>query len=157
MATEKWVAGGQAAFAAAFGTELQSVVNGNAVLSGVQIDNTANLDMFAEVDFRCGSVTTTGNPFLALYGYPLLDDNATFGDGRFASSAAGPPPASYFLGMLGLPVGTQALSGLFARPDGAPMILKPYKFKLVFYNSAGVTLPASGITCDYRTFNRQVA
>lgn len=157
MATEKWIGGGQASYTGAFATELQSLPSTDAVISSVAIDNTTNLDMFIDVSFQCGSVTTTGSPFLGLYWYPLLQDGSTYGDGRFGSAAAGPPPASYLIGTLGLPVGTQALNGLFRGPFGQPMVITPYKGKLVLMNGGGVALPSSGITCDYRTYNRQVA
>lgn len=161
MATEKWIGGsGQGlTWGAAFGTELQSLVNGNAVISSVSIANGTPLDMFADVDFHCGSVTTTGSPFLSLYLYDLLDDGTTYGDGRFGTTAAGPPPSQYFAGILVLPpAGTGTLSGKFRNPlSGQPgIIIPPGTFKFVLFNSAGVTLPASAITCDYRTYNRQV-
>lgn len=163
MSTEKWVGGsGQGlTWGAAFGTELQSLPSLDAVLSSVAIVNGGTtLDMFADVDFRCTTVTTTGNPFLGLYLYDLLDDGTTYGDGRFATAAVGPPPSSYFAGLLVLPpAGAGALSGKFRNPlSGQPgIIIPPGTFKFVLLNKAGVALPASGITCDYRTYNRQVA
>lgn len=161
MATEKWIAGsGQGlTFGNLFtASTLNSIANGNAILSDLQIDNSTALDMFIDVSFIGGSVTTTGAPFIGLYLYPLLDDGTTYGDGRFGSSAAGPPPSSYLIGSLGLPVGTQAITGMFRAPFGQPMILPPGKFKAVIYNGAGVTLAgAGGNTAKYRTYNRQVA
>src|SRR5438552_11878804 len=98
MATEKWIAGsGQGlTFGNAFtSSTLNSIANGNAIISDLQIDNSSVLDLFADVSFIGGSVTTTGSPFIQIGIYPLLDDNATYGDGRFGSSAAGPFPSNY--------------------------------------------------------------
>lgn len=162
MATEKWIAGSgvgltwTAAFTAA---TLNSIASGNAIISDVQIDNSANLDMFADVDFIGGSVTTVGIPFIGLYLYPLLSDATTYGDARFGSSAAGPPPANYLVGQIGLPVGTQAIKGCFSMPgQRSPILIPPGKFKFLIYNGAGVAFVGSGgNTCKYRTYNRQVA
>lgn len=155
MATEKWVAGSLQGltFGNAFSAAtLNSIVNGNAILSDLQIDNSSALDIFADVSFIGGSVTTTSPAFLGLYYYPLLDDNATYGDGRFGTSAAGPPPSAYYVGSIGLPVGTQAITGMVRG-----IILPPGKGKFLIYNQAGVTLAGlGGNTCKYRTYNRSV-
>lgn len=156
MATEKWIAGTSPGltFGNAFtATTLNSIVNGNAILSDLQIDNSSNLDIFADVSFIGGSVTTVAPAYIGLYFYPLLDDGTTYGDGRFGTSAAGPPPSAYSVGSFGLPVGTQAITGMVRG-----IILPPGKGKFVIYNQAGVTLAGSGAnTCKYRTYDRSVA
>jgi hypothetical protein len=162
MSTEKWVAGsgvGLTWTSAFTASTINSIVDGNAILSDLALDNSSALDMFCDVSFVGGSVTTTGTPFLGLYLYPLNQDGSTYGDGRFGSSAAGPPPANYLVGQLGLPVGTQAIEGMFTLPGSrSPIIIPPGQFKFVLYNKAGVTLAGSGAnTIKYRTYNRQVA
>lgn len=156
MAVEKWVAGSgvgltwTAAFTAA---TLNSIVNGNAILSDLQIDNSTALDIFADVSFLGGSVTTVAPNYVGVYFYPLLSDASTYGDGRFASSAAGPPAAAYWVGNIIFPVGTQAITG-----ELRGIILPPGKGKFLLYNQAGVTLAGSGgNTFLYRTYNRSVA
>lgn len=161
MAVEKWVAGAGVGltWTAAFGTELNSLPSGDAVLSSVNIANDTALDMFADVDFRCTTITTVGNPFLSLYIYELLDDGTTYGDGHFATAALGPPPSSFFAALLSLPpAGAGALSGRFRNPlSGQPgIVLPPGQFKFVLHNGSGVALASSGVVCDYRTYNRQV-
>src|SRR5277367_4863474 len=99
MATEKWIAGSGAGltWTSCFGSEVNSVVDGNVVLAGGstvatnQIANSTSLDVFADVMFALGSWgAVSATALLALYLYPLNQDAATYGDGRFASSAAGP-------------------------------------------------------------------
>jgi hypothetical protein len=157
MATEKWVAGSgvgltwTAAYSAA--STFNSIVNGNAIISDLQIDNSTALDIFADFAFVGGSVTTVAPNYIGVYLYPLNSDGSTYGDSRFGTSAAGPPPSVYYVGSIGLPVGTQALTGMVRG-----IILPPAKFKFLIYNQAGVTLAGSGAnTILYRTYNRSVA
>jgi hypothetical protein len=167
MATEKWIAGSGVGltWTSCFGTEINSLIDGNAVLAGGgtvatnQIDNSTALDMFADVMFALGSWgAVSATALLSLYLYPLNQDNSTYGDGRFTSSTAGPPPSQYFAGLAVLvPSVTQAQQGQFRRPDGAPIIIPPGKFKFAFYNKSGATLASSANTIYYRTYNRQVA
>jgi hypothetical protein len=161
VATEKWIAGSGVGltWTDAFSTAtLNSIANGNAILSDLQIDNSTALDMFCDVSFALGSAAFVAPNFLGLYLYPLNKDGSTYGDGRFGSSAAGPPPGNYLVGTAGLVAATQAQEGFFSLPGmRAPIIIPPGKFKFVLYNQGGVALAASGNTCQYRTYNRQVA
>jgi len=157
MATEKWIAGsGQGltwgnAYTAA--STFDSIANGNAIISDKQIDNSTALDIFADFAFVGGSVTTVAPNYIGVYLYPLNSDGTTYGDSRFGSSAAGPPPSTYYVGTIVLPVGTQALTGMVRG-----IVLPPGKFKFLIYNQAGVTLAGSGAnTILYRTYNRSVA
>ena len=157
MATEKWVAGtlqgltwGNAYTSAA---TFNSIANGNAIISDLQIDNSSALDMFADFAFVGGSITTVSPNFLGVYLYPLNTDNTTYGDSRFGSSAAGPPPSTYSVGSIVFPVGTQALTGMVRG-----IILPPAKFKFLIYNQTGASLAGSGAnTILYRTYNRSIA
>lgn len=153
--TEKWVAGSTGGWASAFGSEINSIVNGNAILSGTVIDNSANADMFCDVSFSLGSITPSGTPYLGLYMYLLNQDGSTYGDGRFAASAAGPPPQNYYCGFAGVPAVTGVVTGEFNLPGRrSPLILPQGLFKFVLYNSLGVTLAGSANTIKYRTYNR---
>lgn len=152
-------AGAQSAFTSLMTTELNSLVSGNAVLGGTAINNGTNLDLTAEFSFTSGgSIVTTGSPFVGLYLYPLNGDGSTYGDGRFATSAAGPPPSNYFRGYCGLPAATATQTGYFAIPGtGIFQIPLPRgTWKPVFYSLAGVTLSASGNILYYRTTNRSI-
>lgn len=154
--TQKLIAGA-VAWTSCFGTEVNSLASGNAVMSSVQIDNSGNLDMFMDVSFSLGSVTSAGTPYLGLYWYPLNQDGSTYGDSRFASSTTAFPPQNYYVGFAGLPVGTQVLTGEFQLPGRrSPIILPVGAGKLVLYNGAGIALAASANTIKYRTSNRQI-
>ena len=155
MATEKWVAGsGQGlTWGAAFSTETNSIVNGNAILSATSITNGTALDLFADVSYKAGGTATTAAPnYLGLYLYPLNNDASTYGDGRFGSSAAGPPPSCYYVGSIQFAAAASTtIAGVFTR-----IILPPGTFKFVLYNQSGATLATSN-TINYRTYNRSVA
>jgi hypothetical protein len=157
MAVEKWIAGslqGLSWGSAGFSTEVNSLANGNAVLAATELDNSAALDVFADLSILLGSITTgSGAPYLGFYLYPLNADGASFGDGRFASAAAGPPPSAYFAGTILLPASTTGtLKGMLRG-----IILPPGAFKFVIHNQAGAALAASSNTIDYRTYDRAVA
>lgn len=158
MAVEKWIAGsgvGLTWTAAFTASTLNSIVNGNAIISDLQIDNSSALDIFADVSIALGSLTSgAGAPYIGIYLVPLNADGSTYGDGRFAASAAGPPASQYFVGAIPLiPSVTQAQEGTLRG-----IVLPPGAFKLIAYNQAGATLAGSaGNTCKYRTYNRAVA
>lgn len=160
MSTEKLIAGAQSAFASLMTTELNSLVTGNAVLGSTSVDNGTNLDLTAEFSFvGGGSITPSGTPFLGLYLYPQNGDGSTYGDGRFGSSAAGPPPSNYYRGFAGLPAAAGTQTGYFAIP-GTGIFQMPLPrgiWKPVFYNATGVTLTSSGNILYYRTTNRQIS
>lgn len=153
--TEKWKAGsGQGlTWGNAFSTEVNSITNGQAVLSSIAIANGTALDLFADISIALGSITTgAGAPYIGIYLYPLNQDGSTYGDGRFASAASGPPLSSYFVGQVPLiPSVTQAQEGTVTG-----VLMPPGSFKLVAYNQAGVALAASSNTFAYRTYNRAV-
>lgn len=156
MATEKWIGGsGQGlTYGNAFGTEVNSLANGNSILSSVSIANGTPLDIFANVSASFGSITAgSGAPFIGLFLYPLNEDGTTYGDGRFATTAAGQPPTLYaqqpfpcIAGNTGTVVGTVSR-----------IILPPGTFSFVLWNNSGVALASSGNAIKYRTYNRQVS
>jgi hypothetical protein len=156
MATEKWVAGSGAGltWADAFATAtLDSITNGNAILSGIAITNGTALDVFADISIALGSITAAAPNYIGIYLYPLNKDGSTYGDSRFGTSATGVPPANYWVGNIGFPTGAAAITGSLTR-----IVLPPGTFKFVLYNQAGATLVGSnGNTCQYRTYNRAIA
>jgi len=155
MATEKWVAGSGVGltWTDAFATAtLNSIASGNAILSGVSVTNGTALDIFADISIALASAAFVAPNYIGIYLYPLNKDGSTYGDGRFASSAAGPPPANYGVGNIGIVAATQAQVGSLSR-----IILPPGTFSFVLYNGGGVAFAASGNTCQYRSYNRAVA
>lgn len=155
MATEKWVAGsgvGLTWTSAFTGSTLNSLASGNALL-GLQIDNSSALDLFCDVTVLLASLTPAAPNYVGLYLYPLLSDGSTYGDGRFGTAAAGPPPGNYWVANMGTRVGTAAV----ASGGTTRIVMPPGSFKFVLYNGMGVAFNATGNTCLYRTYNRQVA
>jgi hypothetical protein len=155
VATEKWVAGsGQGlTFGAAFGSELNSLASGNAVLSSVSIANGTPLDIFCDVSINLGSVTPTGVPYVGIYLYPLNEDGTHYGDNRFTSTAAGPPSSLYLI----CNIPAVAAAGVVYGNNVRPLIMPPGTFKFVCYNGLGVAFASSANTIDYRTYNRSIA
>lgn len=156
MATEKWIAGSGVGltWTSCFGTELNSLVAGNAVISSVVITNGTNLDLFADISISLGSVTPgAGNPFIGIYFYPLNQDGTTYGDGAFGTTAAGPPPSSYFVGSIPCRASTAGVITGMVRG----ILLPPGSGKGLLYNNSGVNLASSANTVSYRTYNLQVA
>jgi hypothetical protein len=155
MATEKWIAGSGVGlvWATAFTTPPGAIVNGNAIMSDLVIDNSTNLDMYADLSIHLGSAAFVAPNYIGVYLYPLNygAPGTVYGDGRFGTSAAGPPPAQYYVGSIVLVAATQAQDG-----ELRGILLPPGKFSFVLYNQGGVTLNATNV-CQYRTYNRSVA
>jgi hypothetical protein len=127
---------------------LNSIASTNAILSDLQIDNSTALDMFMDVSIALASAAFTGAGVnISLHLYPLNKDATTYGDGKFGSSAAG-PPSGYCVATIPLVAATQAQEG-----TALQIAIPPGKFKLVLTNNGGVALAASGNTCQYRTYN----
>lgn len=154
MATEKWIAGsGQGlTWGNAFtGTTLNSIASGNAILSDISITNGTPLDIFADVSIQLASAAFVAPNYIGIYVYPLNQDGSTYGDGRFGTSAAGPPAGSYQSKIISLVAATQAQNG-----TATGFVLPPGTFKFVLYNNGGVALAAASNVCLYRTYNRSV-
>lgn len=155
MAVEKYIAGTVGltwtnAYTSA--ATFDSIVAGNAIISDLQIDNSTNLDTFCDISVALGSAAIAAPNYLGVYLYPLNADGTTYGDGRFSSSAAGPPASSYWVGNIIVPTGTAANEGTIRG-----IIMPPGKFKFLIYNQLGVTMAGSGSnTLKYRTYNRSV-
>lgn len=154
MATEKWIAGsGQGlTWGSLMTTELNSIASGNAILGSTAVTNGTALDIFADFSLVLASAAFVAPNFIGVYLYPLNDDGSSYGDGRFGSSAAGPPPSNYAVGSIGIVAATQAQTGTLRG-----VILPPGTWKPVLWNQGGVALAASANTLKYRTYNRSVA
>lgn len=158
MATEKWIAGSGVGFtwtnAFNSGDINQTIANNNAVLSGIVIANQTALDIFCDISFDAGAAVTTVAPgYLGFYLYPL-GLGTFYGDNAFTTTpSAGPPPSNYAVGSIGFPIA--ASTTIHGVVTG--IIMPPGSFKFLLYNQAGVTLPTTGNSCQYRTYNRSVA
>lgn len=152
MATEKWIAGTVSlTWATIMSTELNSIANGNAILATTALDNSSNLDLFADFSVHLASLTPTGVPFVALFLYPLNDDGSTYGDGRFGASASGTPPGNYYIGSVPVVATVGAQNGTIRG-----VIIPPGSFKLVLWNQTGPALASSGNTVKWRTYDRSI-
>jgi hypothetical protein len=156
MAVEKWIAGSGVGLTwtnAFTPATLDSIVNGNAIMSAVNIDNSSVLDVFADFSMGIGTASPVAPNYIGVYLYPLNKDGTSYGDGRFGSSFAGPPGSPYWVGNIVVPTGGPATNSGIIRG----IILPPGQFKFVVYNQLGVTMAGSnGNTAQYRTYNRQV-
>lgn len=154
--TEKWIAGtlqGLSWGTSGFSTELNSLVSGNAVIAASALANGSTLDIFGDLSISLGSITSgAGAPYIGLYLYPLNQDGTSYGDGRFGSTAAGPPPSQYFVGAVPMPASTAAVITGMVRG----IVLPPGSWKFVLYNLAGATLASSSNTVQFRSYNRSV-
>src|SRR5262245_17047016 len=109
MATEKW--GTPGAWIDTHTTaNLNSIANGNSI-AGTAIDNSTLLDVFIDVSLALASLTAAVPAFVGCYIYPRAKDGSTYGDGRFGTSAAGAPPAQYWVGNFGFATGASTKFG----------------------------------------------
>lgn len=157
MATEKWIAGSGAGLtwtaANTSGTLYNALANGNALISDLDITNGTALDIFADLSWLAGGTATTAAPnYLGFYLYPLGQDGSTYGDGRFGSAAAGPPPSAYFIGAFSFAVGAgTTIAGVLRE-----IVIPPGTFRFLVYNQSGVALANTNVF-KYRTYNRSIA
>lgn len=127
---------------------LSSIASGNAILSDIAISNQTALDKYMDVSIALASAVFAGTGInISIHLYPLNKDGSTYGDGKFGSSAAG-PPAYPPVAVIPLVAGTQAQTGA-----AVGIVIPPGTFKLVLCNNGGVALAATTNTCQYRTYN----
>jgi hypothetical protein len=145
-----WVAGQGVGltWTAAFGAEINSLPSTDAILSSVVIANGTALDRYMDVSIALGLAIFTGTGInVSIHIYPLNQDASTYGDGKFASAAVG-PPAYPPVATIPLVAATQAQTGA-----ATGIVIPPGSFKLVLCNNGGVALAASANTVSYRTYN----
>jgi hypothetical protein len=156
MGTIKWAAGSgvgltwTSCFQAA---DINSCANASSVLSSTgDVANGSALDLYADVCFLLGSITTAAPNKLDLFIYPLNQDGSTYGDNQLTAGtqAAVTPSSSLWCGTLILSVGTQVLKGIITGIE-----IPPGTFRFVLQNNAGATLAGSANAIYYRTYNLQ--
>jgi hypothetical protein len=153
--------GGNGAYMAAFGTEINSLPTGDAVLSTISFDNTvATLgtpDQFLDLSFTgalTASETVGAGAGLAFFLYCLQADGATFGDGRLvAGTQLAFQPLLCPMG--GIPVQTGTAITTFAG-NITGFVIPPRKFAIVMQNNTGFALAATGLLCEISTYRQNV-
>lgn len=152
-ATQKWIAGAVSSYTNICTTDLNSRSSGEAILCSTAVANDTNLDLFATFSIGFASVASGANtPSITISIYPLNKDGSTYGDGLFASAAAGPPSVI----SCQIPVPPSVTAAIVGTGScGIPIPLPPTAFKIVVWNNAGVALASSGNVVQYRTFNYQ--
>jgi hypothetical protein len=152
--------GANGAYFSAFGSEINSLANTDAVLSTLSFDNTvATLvtpDQFLDLSFvgaLTASETVGAGAGLAFFLYVLQEDGVTFGDGRLV---AGTPLA--FQPLLGPMGGIPVQSGTVTTFAGniCGFVIPPRKFSIVMQNNTGFALAASGLSCSISTYRQNV-
>lgn len=135
------------------GADINSLASGNAKQCTTVFTNGTALDIFADISVSLASLTSgAGSPTFSIYLYRLNQDGTTYGDGLYATSAAGPPNVSYFA--CAIPVNPSVTAAIVGSCQG--IVLPPGSFVLVPYNNTGVNaLAASANALKIRTYNRQ--
>lgn len=134
------------------GSDFNSLANGSFVLASSAIDNSSNLDLFAEASFiaTVGGTTTAG-AYLALWALPLNRDGTTYGDTIGNGSTL--PSANYLLATCGVKVGVTSgntIVGIF------PVFVMPTRrtFKFGISQHVGVAFHATAsVTAEFQTTN----
>lgn len=155
--SETWQAGkgtGYTQLTLCTNADMGSLASGNAVrcTTNQPVTNQSNQDIFAAFSINLASVTTpAGALWIGVYICPLNQDTTTYCDNRFASTAAGPPDASYQACYIYVvPSVTAAIVGTCTG-----IVLPPTSFEVVIYNGAGVALASTPGTLKMITYNRQ--
>lgn len=145
MATDKWIA--PESTATALTTELNSLADGSYTNASSAIDNETDLYKFIDFEVVLASLTPTGSPYVSIYAVYSLD-GTNYADGGGATA----PRNTSLLATLD----TSTSTGAKRLVTSGPILLSPFKFKLIALNKCGVSLASSGNTLKYRRFNGQV-
>lgn len=133
------------ATATVMSTELNSVTNASLTKSSAAFDNTANLDIYADIEVVLASLSPTSGAFVALY-IGVYED----GTNAPAQSAADMRLTTTQL-LCVIPVGTTASTA--QRVIARNIVIPPEKFDVYLDNQTGVSLAASGNTVKFNTYN----
>lgn len=132
--------------------DFNSLANGSFVLASSAVDNSSNLDVWAEASFiaTVGGTTTAG-AYLALWGLPLNRDGTTYGDTIGTGSTL--PAANYLLATCGVKVGVTSgntIVGIF--PRFMLPTRRTFKFGLSQHTGVAFNSTAS-VTAEFQTTN----
>jgi hypothetical protein len=119
------------------------------IIATNSISNGTNLDQYCDVSFIGTAITTTtGQPYIGVYVYPLNGDGSTYGDGQ---SGANAPGTTYWVGNINWRIANNTA------PTGTMrgILLPPGTFKFAIYNQLTVAM-VTGSVLYYRTYNNAV-
>lgn len=155
MSTIKLVAGGVSSYTSAGFTasDFDSLANGSFVVASSGIDNTTNLDLWAEVsgEMQVGG-TTTSTSYLGLWLLPRNRDGSTYGDGT--PNGANLPGSHYWVANAGVRIGITAGNAVYFT---FPRVLLPRGFwKWGISNHTGAALDSTAAaSVEFWTTNLQ--
>ena len=121
-------------------TGLNSLADGSSTSASSAVDNTTNLNLYADFGLMLGSINPSGAPYLELRLLELNGDGSTYDD-----DSAGATVGSFLI-----TTGSSAKVATLKR-----VLLAPGQFKAVIVNRTGVSLAGSSNTLYYRTYSEQ--
>jgi hypothetical protein len=143
------------------GSDLNSMPNGDAVLSSIAaFDNSGGTtvpDQFLDYSFKfsIASSTIVAGAGIAVWLFYLQQDGTIYGDGSLtAGSQAAVTPGLF--GVQSSPLRAAASQTTLVGENASPILLKPAKFILAVQNNCGFTLSSSGNSFSIRTYNQQL-
>jgi len=128
-------------------TELNTLAVAAQVI-GAAIDNSANLNMYMDVEFVIDTQVSTrlAGAYIAVYLVTSIDGtNYGYGD------ATTDPPANSLVCALAVDAAVTA-----RRLTSKPFLIPPGKMMLVFENNTGYALKATGNTAGYRVYSEEI-
>ncbi len=135
-----------AAISSRLTTELNSLADGSVCALSGGIDNTSNLDAFADFQLDLASLTITSTTaFVTLYLVPTVD-GTNYPD--FATGAVGNYHGQYAVGSFLV----RNVSATTARAMLTGVPIPPGNFKVGVRNGVGAAFAASGSTLGSRTY-----
>lgn len=150
-----WIAGnGQGlTWGSLFGSEVSTLVNGDSVLSSVDIANGTALDQFMDVSLEAtiASSTIAAGANFALWLMALMEDGSTYGDNSMTTTPAAVAPGIFPVATMPL-IAKASTTALYGYAQG--VILPPGSFAMALQNNCGFTLTAC--TVKYRTYNQNL-
>lgn len=147
-----WAAGKLAAtYTSAFGSEINSLPTGDAVLSSVTFDNSSVGDQFMDISAVCALVAaeTLSNAALSFWIAYLQADGVTYGDGRLTTTPAAYTPLTDPIAAIQFVNGT-TITNIIG--DLGPFMIRPTKFALIVQNNAGFALAAAAGSISIKTY-----
>jgi len=139
----KWTS---AAYAAAFGTELNSLASGASVMSSIAFANDTGLQQFMDLSAECtiASTTITAGSSLSFFIAYLQADGTTYGDGALTAGAQTASWSPLLDPIGGVP--TVARAGVTAIVGDIGLVpIRPTGFRLVATN---LILPATALAAS---------